>query len=243
MAQDAARSLLLGKELELARDVQMSMLPREFPKRSEFELAAALKTARAVGGDLYDFVADDRQLWLLLGDVSGKGFPAALMMAVTKTLFRALIQVEPSPAAVLTAMNRELVRDNESGMFVTAFAARLDVASGELAFSNAGHNRPYLLRNGAPLRLEEAAGTALGVVEGFAYAPGMMSLEPGDALYMYTDGVTEALEPGQQQFSDARLEECLRAFGDSSVQQIVDASLMAVQDFSGKAPQSDDIAI
>ncbi|HJS56884.1 MAG TPA: SpoIIE family protein phosphatase [Vicinamibacteria bacterium] len=243
LAEEAARHLVLAKELDLAREVQMSMLPREFPKRAEFELAARLKPARAVGGDLYDFLADERKLWLLLGDVSGKGFPAALTMAVTKTLFRALVQVETSPAAVLGAMNRELARDNESGMFVTAFAACLELASGELAFSNAGHNRPYVLRNGAPVRIEEAAGTALGVIEGGSYASGRLRLQAGDVLYVYTDGVTEALEPGREQYSEARLEAWLRTVAGLSAQDIVDKSLAAVQDFSGKAPQSDDIAI
>ncbi len=244
LAEEAARHLLLDKELDLAREVQMSMLPREFPKRLEFELWARLKPARAVGGDLYDFLADERRLWLLLGDVSGKGFPAALLMAVTKTLFRALVQVDPaSPAAVLDAMNRELARDNASGMFVTAFAACLELATGELAFSNAGHNRPYLLKGGEPLRIEEAAGTALGVVEGYSYASARMRLEPGDALYLYTDGVTEALEPGREQYSEARLEACLQTMAGLSAQGIVEASLAAVQGFSGKAPQSDDIAI
>ncbi len=243
LAEEAARHLVLAKELDLAREVQMSMLPREFPKRAEFELAARLKPARAVGGDLYDFLADERRLWLLLGDVSGKGFPAALTMAVTKTLFRALVQVETSPAAVLGAMNRELARDNESGMFVTAFAACLELASGELEFSNAGHNRPYLLQNGSPHRVDDAAGTALGVIEGAPYRSGRLRLRPGDALYLYTDGVTEALEPGREQYSEARLEAWLRTVAGLSAQDIVDGSLAAVQDFSGKAPQSDDIAI
>ncbi|HET7291628.1 MAG TPA: SpoIIE family protein phosphatase [Vicinamibacteria bacterium] len=243
LAEEAARHLVFEKELDLAREVQMSMLPREFPKRSEFELAATLKTARAVGGDLYDFVADGERLWLLLGDVSGKGFPAALLMAVTKTLFRALVQVEASPAAVLTAMNRELSRDNESGMFVTAFAACLELRSGELLFSNAGHNRPYVLRDGAPARVEEAAGTALGVVAGLTYPAGRLRLEPGSVLYLYTDGVTEALEPGREQYSEARLEACLREVATLSARRIVEASLAAVQAFSGTAPQSDDIAI
>jgi len=243
LAEEAARHLVLAKELDLAREVQMSMLPREFPKRAEFELAARLKPARAVGGDLYDFLADERRLWLLLGDVSGKGFPAALTMAVTKTLFRALVQVETSPAAVLGAMNRELARDNESGMFVTAFAACLELATGELDFSNAGHNRPYLLQNGSPLRVDDAAGTALGVIEGAPYRSGRLRLQQGDALYLYTDGVTEALEPGREQYSEARLEAWLRTVAGRSAQDIVDGSLAAVQDFSGKAPQSDDIAI
>lgn len=244
LAQEAARHLVLDKELALAREVQMAMLSREFPRRPEFELAAALKSARAVGGDLYDFHADDKRLWLLVGDVSGKGFPAALLMAVTKTLFRGLVQVESSPSAVLTAMNRELSRDNESGMFVTAFAACLDLASGEVAFSNAGHNRPYVLGTaGPPRRVGEAAGTALGVVPGYEYPAGRLRLFAGEGLYVYTDGVTEAFAGDRAQFSETRLEACLTGLAGASAQRIVEASLEAVRAFSGETPQSDDIAI
>lgn len=222
----------------------MAMLSREFPRRPEFDLAATLKSARAVGGDLYDFYADDKRLWLLVGDVSGKGFPAALLMAVTKTLFRGLVQVEAAPSAVLTAMNRELSRDNESGMFVTAFAACLDLASGEVAFSNAGHNRPYVLGTaGPPRRVGEAAGTALGVVPGYEYPAGRLRLAAGEGLYVYTDGVTEASAGDRAQFSETRLEACLTGLAGASAQRIVEASLEAVRAFSGETPQSDDIAI
>ncbi len=244
LTEQAARHLLLERDLDLAREVQMAMLPRELPRQAEFELAATLKSARAVGGDLYDFAVDERGLWLLLGDVSGKGFPAALLMAVTKTLFRALLQAQASPAAVLTAMNRELARDNERGRFVTAFVGCLDLASGELRFANAGHNRPYVLGGlGSLRRVDEAGGVALGVVEGQAYPQGHLRLEPGEALYLYTDGVTEAQEPGGAQYTEARLEACLRALAGATAQGIVLASLRAVQEFSGEAPQSDDIAI
>jgi serine phosphatase RsbU (regulator of sigma subunit) len=244
LVEEAARHLLLEKELNLARDVQMTMLPTRFPRRAEFEVAAALRPAHAVGGDLYDCVDDERRLWLLIGDVSGKGFPAALLMAVTRTLFRTLIRTEPSPAAVLGAMNRELARDNESGMFITAFAACLAPESGELAFANAGHNRPYVLSpDGSLLRLEEAAGIALGVVGTHAYEAGRRLLSPGEALYLYTDGVTEALAPGHQQYSEERLEQCLRGLAGAPADEIVARSLAAVQEFSGRAPQSDDIAI
>jgi serine phosphatase RsbU (regulator of sigma subunit) len=244
LVEEAARHLLLDKELKLARDVQMTMLPARFPRRAEFEVAAALRPAQAVGGDLYDCVDDERRLWLLIGDVSGKGFPAALLMAVTRTLFRTLIRTEPSPAAVLGAMNRELARDNESGMFVTAFAACLAPESGELSFANAGHNRPYVLSpDGSLRRLDEATGIALGVVGTHAYEAGRLQLSPGEALYLYTDGVTEALAPGRQQYSEGRLQRCLRGLAGASAEQVVAQSLAAVKKFSDSAKQSDDIAI
>jgi sigma-B regulation protein RsbU (phosphoserine phosphatase) len=244
LVEDAARHRLLEKEIELAHDIQMGMLSKDFPRRPEFELAAALKPARSVGGDLYDFIEDGGRLWLFVGDVSGKGFASALLMAVTKTLFRALVQAEPSPAAVLSRMNRELSRDNERAMFVTAFAACLEIASGEVVFANAGHNRPYLLSGDVPARpITEAAGMAMGVVPGFVYETGRLRLQPGDALYLYTDGVTEALDPGGAQYTEARLEACLRAAAQAPAAEIVATTLAAVQEFAGSAPQSDDIAV
>jgi serine phosphatase RsbU (regulator of sigma subunit) len=244
LTEEAVRHRLVERDLELARDIQMAMLPRPFPSRPELELAAALKPARAVGGDLYDFLLDQRRLWLLLGDVAGKGFPSALLMAVTKTLFRSLVRAEASPRAVLGAMNRELCRDNESGMFVTAFAGCLDLGSGELDFSNAGHNRPYVLAtDGSLRRVEEAAGMALGVVPEIEYAGGRLCLLPGEGLYLYTDGVSEALSPDGAQFTEGRLEACLRTLKSAPASRIVEASLAAVQEFASTAEQSDDITV
>jgi phosphoserine phosphatase RsbU/P len=243
-AEEAARHRLVERDLELAREIQMAMLPREFPSRPEFELAALLHPARAVGGDLYDFLSDERRLWVLLGDVSGKGFPSALLMAVTKTLFGALVRRETAPEVVFSAMNRELCRDNESGMFVTAFGGCLDLASGELSFVNAGHNRPYLLgTDGSLRRVDEAASIALGVVPDVEYRSGRLCLQRGEALYLYTDGVTEALAPDGAQFSEGRLESCLRALSGSPAARLVEASVTAVREFAATAPQSDDIAV
>ena len=243
-AEEAARHRLVERDLELAREIQMAMLPREFPNRPEFELAALLHPARAVGGDLYDFVAEEQRLWLLLGDVSGKGVPSALLMAVTKTLFGALVRRETAPEAVFSAMNRELCRENESGMFVTAFGGCLDLASGELSFVNAGHNRPYLLgADGSLRRVDEAAGMALGVLPDVEYRSGRLRLKRWEALFLYTDGVTEALAPDGEQFSEGRLESCLRGLAGALAARLVKASVAAVREFAATAPQSDDIAV
>jgi serine phosphatase RsbU (regulator of sigma subunit) len=244
LADEAARHLLMERDLELAREIQMAMLPRQLPSRPELELAALLHPARAVGGDLYDFMAEERRLWLLLGDVSGKGFPSALLMAVTRTLFGALVRRESAPEAVFSAMNRELSRNNESGMFVTAFGGCLDLQSGELRFVNAGHNRPYLLRaDGSLRRVDEAAGMALGVLPDVEYQSGRLQLKRGETLYLYTDGVTEALAPNGAQFSESRLESCLRALAGFPAARLVEASVAAVREFAATAPQSDDIAV
>jgi sigma-B regulation protein RsbU (phosphoserine phosphatase) len=165
-------------------------------------------------------------------------------MAVTKTLFGALVRRESAPEAVFSAMNRELCRDNESGMFVTAFGGCLDLRSGELQFVNAGHNRPYLLgTDGSLRRVDQAAGIALGVVPDVEYQSGRLRLKRGEALYLYTDGVTEALAPDGEQFSEGRLESCLRALAGAPAARLVEASLAAVREFAASAPQSDDIAV
>lgn len=244
LAEEAARHRLVERDLELAREIQMAMLPRELPNRPELELAAVVHPARAVGGDLYDFLDEGQRLWLLLGDVSGKGFPSALTMAVTKTLFGALVRRETAPEAVFSTMNRELCRNNESGMFVTAFGGCLDLRSGELRFVNAGHNRPYLLAtDGSLRRVDEAAGMALGVLPDVEYPSGRLQLKRGEALYLYTDGVTEALAPDGTQFSESRLESCLQGLCAAPARRLVEASVAAVREFAATAPQSDDIAV
>jgi len=244
LAEETARGRLLEKELALAHEIQMGMLPKEFPSRREFELHAAVRPARSVGGDLYEFFADEGRLWFVVADVSGKGLPAALHMAVTKTLFRAFVQTEPSLSAVLARMNRELCRENERAMFVTAFAGCLDLATGELEFGNAGHNVPYLLlRDGSPRRVTGGPGMALGVVEDFAYPAGRIRLEPGESLFLYTDGVTEALDPKGEQFSEERLQDCLRGLAGATAAQLVERTLAAVQAFAGAAPPFDDVTV
>ena len=244
LAEEALQHRLLEKDIDRARDIQMSMLPTVFPARAEFALSAALRPARSVGGDLYDFLEGPDGVWFFLGDVSGKGFPAALLMAVTRTLFRASAPDETSPSALLGRMNRELSRDNERAMFVTGFAGRLDLATGEVAFSNAGHNRPYVIgQDGAVRSVGEAAGMVMGVDGDFEYPVGVVALAPGDTLYLYTDGVTEALDAASRQYGEARLEARLRELAQAPVGTVVQETLHAVQEFAGSTPQSDDIAV
>jgi serine phosphatase RsbU (regulator of sigma subunit) len=242
LAEKTARHQLLEKELALAHDIQMGMLPKEFPSRAEFELAAAMRPAHSVGGDLYEFLAADERLWFIVGDVSGKGVAAALLMAVTKTLFRAFVQTEGSLSAVVARMNRELCRENERSMFVTAFAGCLHVGTGALEVSNAGHSIPYRIGvDGLPGRVTAGAGMALGVVEDFVYATGALQLDHGESLFLYTDGVTEARDPGGGEFSEARLEECLRRLAGATATELVEGILGEVQAFAGTGPPHDDV--
>jgi sigma-B regulation protein RsbU (phosphoserine phosphatase) len=220
------------------------MLPRRFPRRREFELMAEVSPARSVGGDLYDFLLDGDRLWFLVGDVSGKGVAAALFMAVAKTLFHASIPGESSPSGVFSRVNRELCRDNDDAMFVTAFAGCLDLRTGEVVTGNAGHPAPYRLGgNGAVTSVSAAPGLPLGVRGDYEYTGGGVILGPGEALYLYTDGVTEAVNEQGEQFSAARLEAYLRGASGVPAADIVRGSLAAVQDFAGGTPPFDDITV
>jgi serine phosphatase RsbU (regulator of sigma subunit) len=244
LAEETARRRLLDRELELAHDIQMGMLPRAFPKRPEIDVAAALQPARSVGGDLYDVEAEGERLWLLVGDVSGKGVGAALFMAVTKTLFRAIAPASGSVAAAMGRVNHELARDNDRAMFVTAFAARLDVASGELEYVNAGHNPTYRVdTRGAVTPLGGTVHPALGALEGHEYQASVLRLEPGDLLVMYTDGVVEARNATGDEFQVLRLKSYLAGCAGASADKVVRGLVGRVEDFAGDAPQYDDVTV
>lgn len=244
LAEEAAARRVLERELSLAHDMQMSMLPRRLPERPEVELAASLKSARSVGGDLYDFVLDGDRLWFIVADVSGKGVAAALYMAVAKTLFRATAQGEVSVAEVLARMNRELVRDNDQMMFVTAVVGHLRLSTGDAVLGDAGHN-PVLLgrRDGRLTTVGLAKGVALGVVEDHEFAQQSLALEPGDALVLYTDGATDARNPAGDLLGTARLEQTIAAVVGESVESIVAAIARAVDGFAADAPQEDDVTV
>ncbi len=234
----------IEEALRLAHEIQMAMLPRALPLESSFELAAELRPARSVGGDLYDFLLDGRRLWIVVGDVAGKGVAAALYMAVAATSFRASFQTDVPLSVVFARVNRELCRNSGGAMFVTAFAACLDLGTGELEIANAGHNPPYHLgRSGGIVKVTEPRGVPLGVIEGYEYATSRLRLAPGEGLYVYTDGVTEALNDEGEQFSCPRLEARLATAAGATATEVVESSLRAVEDFVGHARQFDDIAI
>jgi phosphoserine phosphatase RsbU/P len=245
----------LQEELDAARRLQMAMVPQSFPAPSpEFpiDLCASMEPAQEIGGDLYDFfVTEDGMLCFLVGDVSGKGMPAALFMARTKSLIRIATELMRSPhgasarpAEILGRVNRELCQDNGDMMFVTLFFAMLKPANGELEFCNAGHNAPYRL-NGQKLEvIEGAKGIILGVRPDAAYATGRTSLAPGESIYVFTDGVTEAANQQGELFAETRLEAVLRAAGGcSTAAETVKSVAAAVRGFVGTALPSDDITM
>jgi sigma-B regulation protein RsbU (phosphoserine phosphatase) len=224
----------------------MGMLPKRFPPfphRHEFDLYAAIEPAREVGGDFYDFMfIDGNHLGFAIGDVSGKGVPAALFMSVTKTLFRVMAGRRGRPEAVLAELNTELCRDNDTGTFVTLFYGILHLRTGELDYSSGGHNPPYvLLQNGTVEALEQTGGMALGVLEGARYRANQVTLQTGEGLFLYTDGVTEAMDSAGNLFSDRRLQEFLQRAPKLSPTELVRSVVSEVKRFSGGVEQSDDI--
>jgi len=244
LTEETARRRLLDKELDLAADIQTAMLPRTFPTRAEIDVAAALRPARTVGGDLYDVVLEGDRLWMLVGDVSGKGVGAALLMAVTKTLFRAIAPGSASVASAMGRVNDELARDNERAMFVTVFAARLDLATGELRYVNGGHNPTYRLEADGPLTpLGGPVDPALGAVEGHEYRESTLALRPGDTLVLYTDGVVEARAADGEEFHSLRFESYLGGCRGAKAEDVVQGLLSRLEEFAGDAPPYDDVTV
>jgi phosphoserine phosphatase RsbU/P len=239
---------LRAQELAHAAQIQQSILPHNFPAfpdRKDFELHAAMVPAKEVGGDFFDFfLLDPEHLGFVIGDVSGKGVPAALFMAVSRTLLRAFAQHRATPGECLAYMNSNLAVQSDAAMFTTVFYGILDTRSGELQFANGGHNRPYVLAvDGQPRPLSVESGPIVGIMDGFSYDSYTASLAPGEALILYTDGVTEAQDKNDAFFGEKLLEQHLSAHCGESAQQLVACVHAAVQEFANGAPQSDDITV
>ncbi|MDH4190417.1 MAG: SpoIIE family protein phosphatase [Betaproteobacteria bacterium] len=245
----------IEKELRLAREIQESMLPRPAALAAlagALEVHARIEPAREVGGDLYDFfVTPQGTLCMAVGDVSGKGVPAALFMARTVDLLRVTAKLsavdpggDPDPARIMARVNEELCRNNDNQMFVTLFLAFLNPRSGQLRFCNAGHNPPYVRGGDARVRPVEGGRSApLGVRVGTVYRDQTLTILPDEVLFAYTDGVTEAADPRENFFGEERLEHVLRGTRLTSVAALAQEVLEAVHAFAGGAAPSDDITV
>jgi adenylate cyclase len=241
----------LAGELEAARRIQMGTLPRPsmvFPGEQRFDLYARLDPAREVGGDLYDFFfLDPDHLFFLIGDVSGKGLPGSLFMAISKALYKSTaLRRHGQVAAMMREADAEISRDNTEGLFVTALAGILDARTGALEYCSAGHEPPFLLpRAGRPLmRLTEGGGPPLCAADGFPYDAATRQLEPGDTLCLITDGITEAAAPDGTLYGRPRLEALLGGLAPAaSAGEIGEAIRRDVAAFTGDAEASDDMAI
>ncbi len=244
MAHDTL--VALRQELDIATIIQTSMLPKTFPafpERTEFDIYARMTPAKEVGGDLYDFFLIDKyRLGVIIGDVSGKGVAAALLMAVCKTLLK-VIAAKGMPAdEVLSEVNKMLVKESPSNMFVTVFYGILDTRNGAFEYSNGGHNPPCWLSADGPLKsIDDAGGLMLGAFELSEYKSNIIMLKPGDSIFFYTDGVTEAFNTEQEEFEDHRLNALLDRQADLDNKEIVDRVFLGLSDFTAGAEQSDDI--
>ncbi|MCM2439406.1 SpoIIE family protein phosphatase [Agrobacterium vitis] len=233
----------IQQELDVARRMQQSIVPTRFPSRRDLALFARMIPAKEVGGDFYDyFWLSDTRIGVVIADVSGKGVPAALFMAVARTLLRATAPAANGPGSCLTMTNNLLAQDNDATMFVTLFYGIIDVETNELVYANGGHNPPFVLdKEGAVRSLPATKGMALGVLEDMVYEERSVRLEPGSTLLLYTDGITEAFNPSGEDFTEERLERAFSGCVDLPVEECLETIVTAVTTFASTAPQSDDI--
>lgn len=236
----------LHRELHIATEIQTSILPRTFPPfpdRKEFDIFAKMITASEVGGDFYDFFPlDKHRIGFAIGDVSGKGVPAAILMATSRSFLKATA-VRGIPAdACLSAVNNILVEESLPHMFVTLFYGILDTRNGSLEYCNGGHNPPYLVSGEGKIeQLENIGGLLLGFVKDTKYKSKTVNLQPGDTLFLYTDGVTEAMNEKEDEFATDRLEDCLKRNYKLQLTEITEKVIKEVRTFSTGLPQTDDI--
>jgi sigma-B regulation protein RsbU (phosphoserine phosphatase) len=240
----------MESELSIARSIQMAMLPTRFPPFPDYPNLSAYGVvipAKEVGGDLFDFYIRENKLLFCVGDVSGKGVPASLVMAVTRSLFRSFTSYLNSPAQIVTQMNEPLSGEaNKQNMFVTLFLGVLDMQTGELRYCNAGHDAPYHLFKGeeGPVELPCDANLPLGVLQGLEFTEQSTHMEPGEMLFLYTDGLTEAENISHALFGEERIRQTLsRMPSDIGCQQMIATMQGTVQTFVGGAEQSDDLTL
>lgn len=238
----------IGAELDVATHIQSSMLPcifPAFPERPEIDVYATMTPAKEVGGDFYDFfMVDERHLAIVMADVSGKGVPAALFMVIGKTLIKDHTQPGRDLGDVFAEVNNLLCESNSEGLFITAFEGVLDLVSGEFRFVNAGHEMPFISRAGGafePFKIRP--GFVLAGMEGMRYKSGVLELNPGDKLFQYTDGVTEATSAAEELYGMTRLQDVLSTVANRTPEEILPAVKADIDAFVGEAPQFDDITM
>ncbi len=237
----------VSRELALAGQIQANFLPNTLPDVPGWQLAAMLEPARETSGDFYDVIPfPSGRLGILIADVADKGMGAALFMALSRTLIRTYaVEHEAQPGLVLAAANHRILADTHAGLFVTVFYGVLDPTSGELTYSNAGHNPPYLLnaRDGNTVQELDRTGVPLGILDGATWQQGTIHIAPGDVLLLYTDGITEAQNAQEAFFDEDKQREVFRANLGRSARDIQDGVIAHVGAFVGDAPQSDDITL
>jgi len=238
----------IESELRIAHAIQMNLVPKTFPpfpNRNDMDIFGMLDSAREVGGDFYDFfMPDEKHIFLFIGDVSGKGMPAALFMAVTRTLLKSIAREERSPAVILRRLNGELVEGNDANMFVTLFCAVIDLGDGSCRFSNGGHNPPFVVHeSGKVTRLPLTGGCVVGIMPDMEFGEESFTLRSGETLFIYTDGVTEAMNQAGDLFGEDRVIAELRQMGRLPGADMVRSIRDALRRYTAGAEQSDDITM
>jgi sigma-B regulation protein RsbU (phosphoserine phosphatase) len=239
----------LKTDLAVAAEIQQAILPRIFPPFPEdndlLDLAAKMIPAKDVGGDFYDFFRIDKdRIGLVMADVSGKGIPAAIFMAVSRTLIRTIGLQGLTPGECLTKSNELLCKESVDCMFVTVFFAIYNIKTGEMEYSNGGHNSPVIIKaDGSVEMLPVSTSCMLGAVDGITYPNEKLTLNAGDTIVMYTDGVNEAMNSDFQEYGDERMMKTLSQQLGKTCQEVIDGQLASLKDFVGNAEQSDDITI
>ncbi len=248
LAAVTAEKERIGAELNVATQIQADMLPRifpPFPDRNEFDIYASMNPAKEVGGDFYDFfLIDDDHLALVIADVSGKGVPAALFMVIAKTLIKNRTMMGGTPAEILADVNEQLCEGNDAELFVTVWLGILEISTGHVMATNAGHEYPAVCKSGGKYELiKTKQSPAVATMEGLRFRPSEFTLEPGDNLYIYTDGVAEATNINEELYGTDRMLEVLDSTAGMDSHDILITVKKSVDDFTGEAPQFDDVTM
>ena len=247
LKETTAQKASIERELSVARSIQMSMLPNTwpcFPDRNDLDIFGCVAPAKAVGGDLFDFRIRDEKLYFCIGDVSGKGVPAALVMTVISSMFQTLSAFEDSPLRIMNTINASITARNDSLMFVTLFVGALDLTTGVLRYTNAGHNAPFLIQDGKPCMLPVDANISIGIKPDCTFSLQETTLTPGSLLFLYTDGLTEATRGDGEMFREEGVHAQLSGHDEStSAERLVSNMTDAVNRFIGEAEQSDDLTM
>ena len=239
----------LKNDLQVAGEIQHAILPRIFPpfpeNEEQIDIAASMTPAKDVGGDFYDFFRiDEDRIGFVIADVSGKGVPAAIFMAVSRTLLRATGIRGDNPASCMAYVNNLLCKESVDCMFVTVFYGIYQLSTGEIKYCNAGHNSPYVIKKDGTVTVVKSDNNLMvGVMEDIHFSEAQLQLQPGDSLVLYTDGVTEAFDKADQAYGDDRLEAFLKTQAGNDSRGIIDHVLEDVHNFVKDAPQSDDITM
>ena len=244
LKKTTAQKASLDSELHVAKNIQMSMLPKvypPYPERDDIDIYGQLVSAKEVGGDLFDFFIRDEKLFFCIGDVSGKGVPAALVMAVTRATFRTTAAHEAMPDRIVTEMNEAMAKSNESLMFVTLFIGVLDMLTGRMRYCNAGHDVPILIGSGSGL-LPCDPNIPIGIMGGWKFTLQEATIDPGTTIFLYTDGLTEAEDAEHNQFREQRVFDVIHQ-SPNAPKQLIEAMTEAVHRFVGNAEQSDDLTM